>query len=730
MIYPLMSSKPAERQTLTLKQRINVYSLECIGSSSNHANLPLHYTGNCYITLPEIPDDTAETNSLLRVTDKVPQYNDITAESAFRAVGKLFIEYESGLCQIEEQLEDPNHPKTFKSVFEPIEKLLSPMESAWMSVRNLLLVRNDNDIAKAYEKLHRRAEQANARRFNSSQIYRVVKDFHDDLEKFDDDQQQVIRKYCTSFKLMGLDLDYNNKQILKETADTIRRQGATFENKLAQATNAFKQPLDGDIIKTFPENLRQHFSTQNGFLVTLHEPQYSAFMAYCSDRRHRQNLYTAASIRASFTNMAWNNSIHIEEIRCARKQEARAFGYKTYAEKATATKMAPSVEHIVKTLIDLSKKIDPVAKEHIRGLQAFCAEKGFKATLERWDLPYWRRRYRQAHLAIDENDMRQLFPLEAVLQGLCNFVEKFFGIEMREVQSKEPLWAPDVKMFEVAVDSAMVGTILMDLPTRGDKYPGSWCQRLKTRCVTTNTSPLVSIVMNLHDRTSVSLSELSDLLKNLGHALQHTVSRARYIDVSGIANLPWDIGHMVPDLFDMLLLDKRFAQMLSAEEALTDEYHSKIVDSRLHMGAVDLQHEIYLSLLDLELYSSDDYWQDVVNRLRPHLITAFPKHQHDVFHVCSFSEIISGPLAAGYYSKIWSRMIAAEVFHAMHECQDDADIAKVARRFRDVMLVDGGCVPPIEAFRRFRGRDPAPDSLQSVCKLQELSVKRTENTKS
>lgn len=123
------------------------------------------------------------------------------------------------------------------------------------------------------------------------------------------------------------------------------------------------------------------------------------------------------------------------------------------------------------------------------------------------------------------------------------------------------------------------------------------------RCVTTNTSPLVSIVMNLHDRTSVSLSELSDLLKNLGHALQHTVSRARYIDVSGIANLPWDIGHMVPDLFDMLLLDKRFAQMLSAEEALTDEYHSKIVDSRLHMGAVDLQHEIYLSLLDLELYS-------------------------------------------------------------------------------------------------------------------------------
>lgn len=125
---------------------------------------------------------------------------------------------------------------------------------------------------------------------------------------------------------MGLDLDHIGKESLKELAATTRRHAEEFEKKLAQATNAFKQPLDGDLVKNFPDSLRQQFATPSGFVATLHEPQYSTFMAYCGDRRNRQNLYTASAIKASFTNIAWNNSINIEEVRCARKQEAHLFG--------------------------------------------------------------------------------------------------------------------------------------------------------------------------------------------------------------------------------------------------------------------------------------------------------------------------------------------------------------------------------------------------------------------
>lgn len=58
-------------------------------------------------------------------------------------------------------------------------------------------------------------------------------------------------------------------------------------------------------------------------------------------------------------------------------------------------------------------------------------------------------------------------------------VEKFFGVAMREVQSRDPLWSTDVKMFEVSIDGEERGTLLLDLPSRDDKYPGNWCQPLK-----------------------------------------------------------------------------------------------------------------------------------------------------------------------------------------------------------------------------------------------------------
>lgn len=128
-------------------------------------------------------------------------------------------------------------------------------------------------------------------------------------------------------KLCGQDLDNPSKETLESVLRNMSQHQGRFESKLANATNAFKQTIDADMLKKFPEHVRQHFMTQNGAVATLHEPQFSAYMAYCGDRRHRWNIYNASKIRASFTNAAWNNSVEIEEIRFTRKQFANIFGY-------------------------------------------------------------------------------------------------------------------------------------------------------------------------------------------------------------------------------------------------------------------------------------------------------------------------------------------------------------------------------------------------------------------
>lgn len=53
--------------------------------------------------LPEIPNDTTETNSILR-TNELVDYKSVTAETCMNAVAKLSLEQESGIWKLENQI--------------------------------------------------------------------------------------------------------------------------------------------------------------------------------------------------------------------------------------------------------------------------------------------------------------------------------------------------------------------------------------------------------------------------------------------------------------------------------------------------------------------------------------------------------------------------------------------------------------------------------------------------
>lgn len=114
-----------------------------------------------------------------------------------------------------------------------------------------------------------------------------------------------------------------------------------------------------------------------------------------------------------------------------------------------------------------------------------------------------------------------------------------------------------------------------------------------------------------------------------------------------------------------------------------------------------------------------DFWLDVVKRLWPKF-QAFPLDKTDS-HPCSFTDIVSGDWAAAYYSHIWSRMVAADIFSAFQEVSsdDEAAVQKLGDRYRNIVLGHGGGCHPSETFRQFRGRDPSPDALLALIGLRK-----------
>ena len=85
-----------------------------------------------------------------------------------------------------------------------------------------------------------------------------------------------------------------------------------------------------------------------------------------------------------------------------------------------------------------------------------------------------------------------------------------------------------------------------------------------------------------------------------------------------------------------------------------------------------------------------------------------------------FQHIFSGGgYSAGYYSYLWSEILDADGFEAFEESGDDFDPA-LAARLKQFVYSAGNLREPDEAYRAFRGRDPAPDALLRKRGLAEL----------
>ena len=70
----------------------------------------------------------------------------------------------------------------------------------------------------------------------------------------------------------------------------------------------------------------------------------------------------------------------------------------------------------------------------------------------------------------------------------------------------------------------------------------------------------------------------------------------------------------------------------------------------------------------------------------------------------------SDAYSAGYYSYLWSDVMAADAWKAFAEAGGPWD-KDVARRMREFILADGNAIDRAEAYRRFRGRDPDVKAL-------------------
>jgi len=70
----------------------------------------------------------------------------------------------------------------------------------------------------------------------------------------------------------------------------------------------------------------------------------------------------------------------------------------------------------------------------------------------------------------------------------------------------------------------------------------------------------------------------------------------------------------------------------------------------------------------------------------------------------------SDAYSAGYYSYLWSEVMDADTWEYF-EASGNVFNPEIAAGMRNIILAEGNMSDRLEAYRRFRGRDPDVDAL-------------------
>ena len=142
-------------------------------------------------------------------------------------------------------------------------------------------------------------------------------------------------------------------------------------------------------------------------------------------------------------------------------------------------------------------------------------------------------------------------------------------------------------------------------------------------------------------------------------------------------------------------------------EPLPADMLKRLLGTRTFNAALDTLRQIELASFDFELHAAFDATAGArvaetleAVRRRVAVAPAAPFNRMPA----SFAHIFAGGYAAGYYSYKWAEVLAADAFEAFE--QAGVFDSATAARFLESILARGGSLDAMDAFVRFRGRQP------------------------
>ncbi len=459
-------------------------------------------------------------------------------------------------------------------------------------------------------------------------------------------------------------------------------------------------------------------------VITNTRSSIDPFLTYSDQRKLREKAWRMFTNRGDNGGAHDNNAI-ISQILQLRAERARLLGYPTHAHLRLDNTMAKTPAAAMRLMEQVWKPA--VAREHeeVADMLALArkegAPTGFK--IEPWDYRYYAEKVRKARYDLDQNEVKQYLQLDKMREAMFWVAGELFNFAFVPV-TDVPVYHPDVKVWQVndKTTGQQIGLWYFDPYARAGKNSGAWMnayrnqERLDGKAVTTIVSNNSNFVKGKPgEPVLISWTDATTLFHEFGHALHGLSSNVTYPTLSG-TSVVRDYVEFPSQLLENWLATpevlNKYALHYQTGQPIPAALVARINKASTFNQGFETTEAISSALVDMKLHLAGGQKIDPDKFERETLASLGMPHELVMRHrTPQFTHVFSSDgYSAGYYSYLWSVVLAADAFSAFSEAGGPYDKA-VAARLRNFVFTVGNTVDPAAGYRAFRGRAPRIDAL-------------------
>ena len=461
------------------------------------------------------------------------------------------------------------------------------------------------------------------------------------------------------------------------------------------------------------------------YAIVIVNTTQQALLASLDNRELRKKVYEASIHRADGTGK-YNTFPLVVEIAKLRAEQAEIMGYPNYASYSLENTMAKTPENVYAFLKNLIAQYTPKAQAETKVIEDYARKtQGADFQLQPYDRFYYSAKMKKELLDISDDEVKPYFNVDSVLiNGVFYAANRVYGLTFKE-RTDIPTYHADMRVFEVVdKDGKPKALFYCDYFRRPTKRGGAWMDGFQKQSRQRQQLPIIFNVCNSAKAPEgqpslLTWDEVTTMFHEFGHALHGILSDCQYNKLSGTSvardfvEMPSQFNESfaaIPEVFD------HYARHYKTGEPMPAELKERMLKSINFQTAYALGENLAATCVDLawHMLPSDKIptadhalaFENEALKKVGLLDAQIPPR----YFTSYFNHVWGGGYAAGYYSYLWTEVLAVNVADVF--AKRGALKPETGQDLRDKILSRGNTGDLMQMFTDFTGmQQPDVSSL-------------------